>query len=205
MENQTITIDPSELSGRDSYRLLISAVIPRPIAWVSTVGSDGTLNLAPYSFFNAVSGDPPVVMFSIGQREGRPKDTLRNIQETGEFVVNLPDRLLAETMVKTAGEWNYEVDEFEVAGIETMPSLGVRPPRVASAPIAMEAKSMQIIPIEGSLNTLVLGRVVRFHIQESLLLPKGTIDAKLFNPVARLGSADYATLGEILTILRPQV
>ncbi|MCB0194016.1 MAG: flavin reductase family protein [Anaerolineae bacterium] len=205
MENQTITIDPSELSSRDSYRLLISVVIPRPIAWVSTLGVDGTLNLAPYSFFNAVSGDPPTVIFSVGQREGQPKDTLRNIQETGEFVVNLPDRLLAETMVKTAGEWNYDVDEFEVAGLETTPSIGVKPPRVATAPIAMEAKSIQIIPIDGSPNTLILGRIVRFHIQEGLFLPKGTVDAKAFNPVARLGSADYATLGEILTILRPQV
>lgn len=205
MENEIYTLDPAELADRDAYRLLISVVIPRPIAWVSSIGSDGSHNLAPYSFFNAVSGSPPTVMFSIGQRAGRPKDTLRNIQETGEFVVNLADRALADKMVKTAGEWAYEVDEFSVADLETTPSLKVKPPRVALAPIAMEAKATQIIPVEGSSNTMVLGQVVYFHIQTGLLLPKGTVDAKQFNPVARLGSADYATLGEILTILRPQL
>ncbi|MCB0167773.1 MAG: flavin reductase family protein [Anaerolineae bacterium] len=205
MENEIFTLDPAELSGRDAYRLLISVVVPRPIAWVSSIGHDDSYNLAPFSFFNAVSGNPPTVMFSIGQRAGQPKDTLRNIQETGEFVVNMTDRALADKMVKTAGEWEYEVDEFSVADLETTPSLKVKPPRVALAPIAMEAKATQIIPVEGSSNTMVLGQVVYFHIQTELLLPKGTVDPKLFNPVARLGSADYATLGEILTILRPQV
>lgn len=205
MENKITTINPSELTSQNAYRLLISVIIPRPIAWVSTIGTDGTLNLAPYSFFNGVSGSPPVVMFSVGQKEGYPKDTLRNIKETGEFVVNLADRLLAETMVKTSGEWNYDVDEFEITGLETAPSLVVKPPRVATAPIAMEAKATQLIPVEGSSNTLVLGRIERFHIQEELLLSKGTVDSKAFNPIARLGSADYATLGEILTILRPQI
>ncbi|MCB9100914.1 MAG: flavin reductase family protein [Anaerolineales bacterium] len=205
MENEIVTLDPAELADRDAYRLLISVIIPRPIAWVSSMGLDGSHNLAPYSFFNAVSGSPPTVMFSVGQRAGQPKDTLRNIQETGEFVVNMADRILADKMVKTAGEWGYGVDEFSVADLETIPSAKVKPPRVALAPIAMEAKTTQIIPIDDSANTLILGQVVCFHIRTGLLLPKGTVDAKLFNPVARLGSADYATLGEILTILRPQV
>jgi flavin reductase (DIM6/NTAB) family NADH-FMN oxidoreductase RutF len=205
MTQQTISIDPTTLTGRDSYRLLISAIVPRPIAWVSTVGSDGSLNLAPYSFFNAVSGEPPTVMFSVGQRRGQPKDTLRNIEATGECVINLADRALAEQMVKTAGEWDYDVNEFEMAELETAPSEVVQPPRVAAAPLALEAKLAQIVPVPESHNTIVLARVVRFHIREGLLLPKGTVDPVKFDPVTRLGSADYATLGEILTILRPQV
>ncbi len=205
MQQPTIPIDPNELSSRDAYRLLISVVIPRPIAWVSTIGADGSLNLAPFSFFNGVSGSPPTVMFSVGRRSGQAKDTLRNVQETGECVVNLADRALAEAMVRTAGEWEYEVSEFEMAGLETVPSALVKPPRVAQAPIAMEARVSQIVPVEGTPSTMVVGRVVRFHIREGLLLPKGTVDPVKFDPVARLGSADYTTLGEILTILRPQL
>jgi flavin reductase (DIM6/NTAB) family NADH-FMN oxidoreductase RutF len=201
----TVTIDPNDLEARDSYRLLISLIVPRPIAWVSTVGSDGTFNLAPFSFFNGVSGSPPTVMFSVSGRRGQAKDTLRNVQETGECVINLADRALAEKMVYTAGEWDYAIDEFEKAGLHTTPSELVKPPRVAEAPVAMEAKVSQIVPVEGTTSTMVLARVVRFHLREGLLLPKGTVDPRRFDPIARLGSADYSTLGEILTILRPAV
>lgn len=205
MEYPTVTIDPNDLESRDSYRLLISLVVPRPIAWVSTVGSDGTLNLAPYSFFNGVSGSPPTVMFSVGRRQGQAKDTLRNVQETGECVVNLADRALAEKMVYTAGEWDYAVDEFEKAGLTTAPSEVVKPPRVAEAPVAMEAKVSQIVPVAGSANTMVLAQVVRFHLREGLLLPNGTVDPLELDPIARMGRANYTTLGEILTIMRPTV
>ncbi|GAB4424210.1 MAG: flavin reductase family protein [Anaerolineae bacterium] len=205
MTHPTQSIDPATLNGQDPYRLLISLIVPRPIAWVSTLGRDGTPNLAPYSFFNGVSGQPPTVMFSVGQRRGQPKDTLRNIQETGECVVNLADRALAEQMVKTAGEWDYGTNEFEQAGLETAPSEVVRPPRVAAAPVAMEAKLAKIVPVPDSDYTMVLVRVVRFHIREGLLLPNGTVDPLRFDPVARLGRANYTTLGDILTIQRPQV
>lgn len=202
---QTITIVPEELSARDSYRLLISLVVPRPIAWVSSIGADGSLNLAPFSFFNAVSGSPPIVMVSIGQRKGQPKDTLRNVQETGEFVVNMVDRDLAEAMNQTSGEWAYEVDEFELAGLETAPSIEVRPPRVAAAKVALEAKLTQVIPIEGSTSAMILGRVVRFHIRDGLLRPNGLADAALLQPVARLGGDEYATLGQIFAMARPRL
>ena len=205
MTQPTISIDPADLEGRNAYRLLISVVVPRPIAWVSTQGSDGSLNLAPYSFFNGVSGSPPTVMFSVGQRAGQPKDTLRNIKETGECVINLADRALAERMVKTAGEWGYDVDEFDMAELETASSELVKPPRVAAAPIAMEARLLQLVPVPDTTNTIILARILRFHIREGLLLPNGTVDPVGFDPVARLGSANYTTLGEIMTILRPTV
>ncbi|HEY85564.1 MAG TPA: flavin reductase family protein [Chloroflexi bacterium] len=120
-------------------------------------------------------------------------------------MINLVDQALAEDMVKTAGEWPYEIDEFEMVGLETAPSDLVKPPRVANAPIAMEAKLAQLIPIPDSTSALVLARVERFHIRQDLMLPKGTVDPVKFDPVARLASADYTTLGTILTILRPEV
>ena len=144
-------------------------------------------------------------MFSAGQRAGRPKDTLRNVRETGECVINLADRALAEQLVKTAGEWDYAVNEFEMTGLETAPSEVVAPPRVAAAPVALEAKLVQLISVPDSASTMVLARVVRFHIRQDLMLPKGTVDPRRFDPLARLGSADYAALGDIFTILRPDV
>jgi flavin reductase (DIM6/NTAB) family NADH-FMN oxidoreductase RutF len=201
----TETVDPAGQSGRDAYRLFISAIIPRPVAWVSTVRQDGALNLAPFSFFNGISGDPPTVMFAVEERDGGPKDTLRNIEETGECVVNMADRALSEAMVHTAGEWDYGISEFEQAGLETAPSDLVRPPRVAAAPVAMEARVLQLVPIPDSGSTLVLARILRYHIRQGLLLPNGTIDPLQYDPIGRLGRANYTTLGEILTILRPQV
>jgi len=205
LENKIISIDPMQLSSRDAYRLMISMVVPRPIAWVSTIGADGSLNLAPFSFFNSVAGTPPTIMFSIGQRRGQLKDTLRNVQETGEFVVHMADEALAEAMVQTSGEWPYDVDEFEMANLETAPSIVVKPPRIAGAPIAMEAIVIQIVPVEGTESTMVLGRVVYYHLREGLLRPEGLVDAALLRPVARLGGIEYATLGEVFSIARPRV
>jgi flavin reductase (DIM6/NTAB) family NADH-FMN oxidoreductase RutF len=204
MSTQMTTIIPTELDPRDAYRLLISAVIPRPIGWASTIGADGTLNIAPFSFFNAVSNMPLTVMISVGQRKGQPKDTLRNAQETGEFVINIVDEDLAAAMNITSGEWAYEVNEFERAGLETAPSIDVQPPRVAVAPIALECKVTQIIPVQDTTYTLILGRVLRFHIREGLLRPNGAIDAGLLKPVARLSGDEYATLGRVFEMKRPQ-
>ncbi len=204
--SDTLTIVPDDLAPRDAYRLLIGVVIPRPIAWVSTMGADGASNLAPYSFFNGVNGSPPIVMISISRlRSGRVKDTLRNIQETDEFVVNLVDETLAEAMNLTSGEWDYGISEFEVAGLDTAPSVDVRPPRVAVAPVSLEARTHQIVPVEGTASTLVLGRVVRFHLRADLLRSDGSVDAAQMRPLARLGSDQYATLGHIFELPRPQV
>jgi len=202
---KTLSIVPDELPARDAYRLLISVVVPRPIAWVSTIGADGTPNLAPFSFFNGVGGVPPIVMFSVGQRRGAPKDTLRNVHETGEFVINLVSQELAEPMNQTAGEWPYEVNEFDLTGIETVASVDVRPPRVAAAPVAMEGRVTQLVPVEGTHSTMVLGRVLRYHLREGLLRPDGLVDATLLRPVARLGGDEYATLGDVFSMTRPRV
>ena len=205
IQTKMLSIAPGDLPPRDAYRLMLSVVAPRPIAWVSSIGADGTLNLAPFSFFNGVGGNPPTVMFSVGQRKGQRKDTLRNVQETGEFVINIVSEELAEAMNQTSGEWPYEVNEFELAGLETAPSMDVRPPRVAAAPVAMEARVTQIVPVLGTTSTMVLGRIVRFHFREGLLRDNGLVDAMLVRPIARLGGDEYATIGSVFAMPRPQV
>lgn len=198
------TIVPTDLDPREAYRLLISAVVPRPIGWASTIGADGSLNIAPFSFFNAVSNMPLTVMISVGQRRGQPKDTLRNARETGEFVINIVDEDLAAAMNITSGEWAYDVNEFDRAGLATAPSIDVKPPRVAAAPIALECKVTQIVPVQDTTYTLILGRVLRFHIRAGLLRPNGQIDATRLKPVARLSGDEYATLGRVFEMQRPQ-
>jgi flavin reductase (DIM6/NTAB) family NADH-FMN oxidoreductase RutF len=199
------TINPSDLHPRDAYRLLISIVVPRPIAWVSSLGADGSLNLAPFSFFNAVAGTPPTVMFSVGQRQDNPKDTLRNVQETGEFVLNLVDEALAEKMNLTSGEYTYNVNEFERAGLSPLPSEWVKPPRVAEAAITLECRATQFVPVQSTHYTLVLGQVLRFHIREGLLRASGAVDAALLRPVGRLSGDEYARLGAVFEMKRPAV
>jgi flavin reductase (DIM6/NTAB) family NADH-FMN oxidoreductase RutF len=199
----TISIVPAEMDPRAAYRLLTSIIVPRPIAWVSTLGADGSRNLAPFSFFNGVGGTPPTVMVSIGQRQGQPKDTLRNIQETGEFVVNIVTQHLAEAMNLTSGEYPYDQDEFDLARLETASSLDVRPPRVAQAAAALEVRATQIVPVVDTTYTLVIGRVLRYHLQEGLLRPNGLVDPILLNPVARLGGDEYALLSTIFELKRP--
>lgn len=197
------SIFPQDLQPRDAYRLLISIVVPRPIAWVSTVGADGSLNLAPFSFFNAVAGHPPTVMFSVGQRQGVPKDTLRNVCETGEFVLNVVDEALAEKMNLTSGEYAYKVNEFEHAGLTPLASTLVKPPRVAEAAITMECRATQIVPVQDTTYTMVLGQVQVFHLRDGLLRPNGAVDAERLKPVARLSGDEYATLGHVFQLKRP--
>lgn len=193
-----------ELEGRAAYRILTSLVIPRPIAWVSTVSKKGAHNLAPYSFFNLVTGSPPTVMISVGSRRtGEPKDTLVNAQETGEFVVNLADETLADALNATSAPVEPGVSEFERAGLVTVPSTDVAPPRVAAAPAALECRVTQLVPVDGSSSTMILGRVLRVHVREDLLAPDGLVDAERFAAISRLGRDEYATLGTLFRLDRP--
>ncbi len=203
--DEMLSIQPGEIDPRNFYRLLTSLVVPRPIAWVSTLGADGTPNLAPFSFFNAVAGNPPTLMVSIGQRQGRPKDTLRNIQETGEFAVHIVSEDLAQAMNQTSGEYTYEVDEFQLSGLEGVPCVDIRPPRIASARAAFECRLTQTIPVEGSTYTMVLGQVLRVHLGRELMRPNGQADAGLLRPLARLGGSEYAVLTPVFEMERPVV
>ena len=134
-----ISFVPAEMENPAPYHLLTSIVAPRPIAWVSTISADGIPNLAPYSFFNAVAGFPPTIMFSVAYRRKDPieKDTLRNVKEIAEFVCHVVDENMANAMIQTAVEVPYQVNEFETAHLEAVPSVDVRPPRIANAAVAM--------------------------------------------------------------------
>jgi flavin reductase (DIM6/NTAB) family NADH-FMN oxidoreductase RutF len=203
----TTSIAVSELEPRDAYRLLISLVVPRPIGWISSIAADGRANLAPFSFFNAIAGPPPTVMVSVSQRPGGagPKDTVRNVEETREFVAHIVERRLAERMNATSAEWPHGVDEFERAGLARVASVDVRPDRLADASVAMECRLTQVVPVEGTSYTMLLGRVVRFHLREGLLRPSGLADPRQLDPIARLGGDEYTTLGEVFEMVRPRV
>ncbi|MFE5943018.1 flavin reductase family protein [Streptomyces sp. NPDC056480] len=190
-----VNIDP-ELSDRTSfYRLLTATVVPRPIAWVSTSSADGTDNLAPHSFFTIASVTPPVVQFtSVGR-----KDSLRNVEETGEFVVNLAPEGLFEQINATATDFPRGVSEFDACGVEREPSLRVKPPRVAASPVALECELHSTLRIGDS--TVVFGRVVHAAIDESVLLD-GHPEMALMRPLTRLGKNEWGTLGGIKEIAR---
>ncbi|MGH9560474.1 MAG: flavin reductase family protein, partial [Terracidiphilus sp.] len=162
--------DFSEISPQECYKLLVSTVTPRPIAWVVSQDKAGRLNAAPFSFFNAFAGDPPVIGIGIGcHNPPAPKDTRANIRDTGQFVVNLVSEDNAESMNITAIDFESGVDEMEKAGLTTMASARVKPPRIAESPVALECELMQIVDL-GPNNALVLGRVVAMHVREEAVL-----------------------------------
>jgi len=161
------TIDPAGLEWRQIYRLLVGSIVPRPIAWVSSISREGQANLAPFSYFMAITDEPPTIAFSCSPRAGQRKDTLRNVEATGQFVVNVVVDDIAEAMNKTAAEYPAEVNEFQVAGLTPVPSDIVRPPRVAESPVNMECRLNQVVPIgEGSRqHGLVIGEIVLMHLR----------------------------------------
>jgi len=204
-----ITLTPAEMVNPAPYHLLTSIVAPRPIAWISTISAAGVPNLAPFSFFNAVAGFPPTIMFSVSyrRREPREKDTLRNVRQVGEFVCHMVDEALAEAMAHTAMDWPADVDEMKEVGLTAVSSTDVRPPRAAEAPVAMECKVTQIIPVAGATNVMVLGQVVRFHLREELYrLELGLIDTIAMRPITRLGGpVEYTKIGELFYLPIPKL
>lgn len=197
-------INPEELQHRDRYALMISTIIPRPIAFVSTVSRDGALNAAPFSYFSGVTSTPPIISIAISKRGDVSKDSARNILETGEFVVNIVSKSLAKKMNIASGDYPPDVNEFEVAGLEAVPSDIVKPPRIGGSPISMECRLYQAIDIAEARVNLILGRVVLFHIAEDILV-NGKVSAERVNPIARLGGSRYTKLGEIFEMPRPTI
>ena len=195
-------LDPAQLPPNDVYRVLISAVVPRPIAFVSTVSATGAVNLAPFSYFTALASAPPLIGISINDRGDDPKDTLRNIRETGEFVVNVVNCAIMEPMVRTAGDWPRTVSEFEPARLTPRPSHKVAPPSVAESPLQLECRLHREIPLGNCF--LVVGEVVLVHVDESVVR-EGRIEPSLLDAVGRLGGEFYAPLGEVVKVVRPKV
>lgn len=201
-------LDPATLTPRDRHLLLTGLVVPRPIAWVSTLAADGTPNLAPYSFFALVSSAPATVVVSVGSRGGTPKDTLVNAEATGELVVNVVGRASVAAMNATSVEAGPELDEFAFAGLTPAPSAVVRPPRVAEARAHLEARVVQVVPIPDDAgrveNRLIVARVVHVHLDDALFLPPHRVDVRGLDPVARLAGLGYAGIGELFDLPRPE-
>lgn len=197
--------DTAALTARQRYELLISLVVPRPIAWVSTRSAAGQANLAPFSYFAAVSATPFLVSVSIGSRRGAPKDSLRNILDTGVFCVNVVTEGQLREMNETSGEYGPEVDEFALAGLVAARAETVDAPYVASAPAVLECRVFKVVELEGSPNTLVIGEVLRVRVSDEIPLAPGTLfaDTAALRPVARLWGDLYALIGEMPALPRP--
>jgi len=201
-----LKIDPRHFEGFN--RVLTGVVVPRPIAFVSTMSAAGQVNLSPYSFFNAVAYDPPTLVFSCSvYAAGWPdkkKDTLAHIQETGEFVVNVVVDDIAEAMNKTAAEFPTEVNEFEVVGLTPVPSELVRPPRVAESPVNMECRLNQVVPIGQGRRQhgLVIGEIVLLHIRDDIISGHRINHQKL-RPTGRLAGNMYCHTDHVFELVRP--
>ncbi|WP_405883232.1 flavin reductase family protein [Streptomyces sp. NBC_01384] len=191
-----IEYDPEAMGRAAFYRFLTSVVVPRPIAWVSTISSNGgTENLAPHSFFSIASTDPPIVQFtSIGR-----KDSLRNVEDTGEFVVNFSSESLLELINATAIDYPRSVSEFDTAGIEREASRCVRPPRVAASRVVLECRSHTTLRMGNS--TLVFGRVVHAAADEDCIVDERP-SSELLRPLTKLGGDEWGTLGEVRHLSR---
>jgi flavin reductase (DIM6/NTAB) family NADH-FMN oxidoreductase RutF len=196
----TMIIDPSSQSAAENYKLLIGSILPRAIAWVSTLSEAGVANLAPISFFTAVGRKPPMISISLQPRSDGVtlKDTFVNIRDTGEFVVNIVNLELAHAMHRSAFEFPSEVDEFTAIGLEKAESVVVRPPRVKNSPVAMECKVERIIPIGDQSEHVVFGEVVRFQVRDDLYLDRGRIDTAGLQAVGRL-AAEYTLVQNAFT------
>lgn len=196
-------LDPQTLESTAVYKLLISSVVPRPIAWVSSVDADGVRNLAPFSYFMAITDTPPTIAFSCSARGTGKKDTLRNVEATGEFVVNICDDDRAEQMNLTSGDYPPEVDEFAVTGLTPVPSALVKAPRVAEAPINMECKLVRILPVGRKAN-LILGEIVQWHVRDDVYdAATGRLDMHRLRPVGRLCGNLYSHIHQIFEMKRP--
>jgi flavin reductase (DIM6/NTAB) family NADH-FMN oxidoreductase RutF len=197
--------DPQEIDQSAIYKLLTGAVIPRPIGWISSISEDGIPNLAPFSFFNAVGDDPPHVMFSTVRPNDSNKDTLNNVLATKQFVVNMVTEDTVERMNTTSQSFLPDENEFELAGLTPIPSVKVKPPRVKESPITMECELVHHYTLENHKYggaTIMVGKIVMFHVDESVLLDNYKINLETYKPVARLAGSNYSKLGEIFSIKR---
>lgn len=197
-----------DLEGKHAsrgYAMLVSLITPRPIAWVTTLNENGAVNAAPFSFFNALGGDPPIIGFAPGDRDdGTPKDTARNIRRNHEFVVNLVDEATAEAMNRTSASLPYGVSELETAGLTAVASSVVGPPRIGEAPASLECKEWGTLQI--GKNRVVIGLVRRVHVRDALIDPdKLRIRSELFHVVGRMASPNwYCRTRDRFEMVRPE-
>lgn len=205
-----IPLDISQMATPDAYKILIGSVVPRPIAWVSTVDGEGRTNLAPFSFFTAVCSHPPTVLFCpVTPADQKTKDTLHNIRTMKEFVVNIVTEDNVHAMNQTSANYAPDVSEFDAVGLTPLPSVKVRPPRVAESPIHLECVLNQIVNIGGDAagsGHIVIGQIVQAHVDNDAYdAADGSIDTSKIKPVSRLSGTNYAPVHDIFTIARPDV
>ena len=188
-------IDPAAESASFVYSTMIRAITPRPIAWVSTISPTGVTNLAPFSYFNGICSSPAALMFSpVNRPDGSPKDTLVNIRDNGEFVVNVVPFSIAQPMFETAGEFQYETSEFSEVGLTPAPSKKVQPPGVQESPIQFECEVIQIVPVgEGPLAAnVIIGKIVLMNIADNILDKDQKIDQAKLDTIGRMGGRSYS-------------
>jgi flavin reductase (DIM6/NTAB) family NADH-FMN oxidoreductase RutF len=207
LDGAEVTIDPAGTEPRDVYKLMVGAIVPRPIAFVSSLSADGVPNLAPFSFFTGISANPPVVCFApmVRGSDGKHKDTLNNIEATGEFVVNIVSEDFVERMNLCSPEYPPEVNEFEKSGLTPLASDLVKPARVAEARVNMECRLLQVVhvspkPLGGS---LVIGEVVRFHVDDRIV-DHFAIDPDRLRAVGRMGGPAYTRTTDRFNLERPK-
>ena len=192
-------IEPDALSNAEAYKLLTGIVVPRPIAWVTTMSGETLTNAAPFSAFTFVSNKPPMVGISIGRYLGGFKDTARNIRESQEFVVNIADTPMLHQLHMSSAEYPPDVSEIDELDIGLAPSTLIETPRIAAAPVSMECRLHQVLEFGDLKSNFFIGEVVLFHIRDGLAVD-GKIDTKDLDPIARLGGPNYVDLGDIVTM-----
>jgi flavin reductase (DIM6/NTAB) family NADH-FMN oxidoreductase RutF len=194
-----LRIDPSDLGAERIYRLMTGIVVPRPVAWVTSMSRKGVLNLAPFSAFTFVSQKPPMLAISVGRKAGIYKDTAHNILDTEEYVIHIADTPLMTALHDSSAEHPPEVSEVEQLGLETLPGERIKVPRLAAPPVAMECRFRQCLEFGDARSRLIVGEVVMFHIRDGLV-KDGKIETEALDPIARIAGPRYARLGEIVTL-----
>ncbi|MCA0325843.1 MAG: flavin reductase family protein [Proteobacteria bacterium] len=192
-------IEPTTLTPEATYRLLSGLVVPRPIAWITTLSPSGVLNLAPFSCFTFVSNKPPLLGVNVGRKAGRRKDTGAHIHHRGEYVVHIGNSSQLNAIHESSAEHPEDVSEAELLGLATAPSETVAVPRLADAPVAMECRLSQVIGFGDTGAEFIVGEVTRFHLRDGLVRD-GKVETLELDPVCRIGGPNYATLGRIVTL-----
>lgn len=200
-----VDVDLRDIDTKNAYKLMTGSIVPRPIAWISTVDSAGERNLAPFSFFTVASRNPPMLCVSIGpgvgEREGTVKDTLENIRSQKQFVINIVTSALGNEMQKSSINFPSDVDEFKAAGLTAVESTSIRPPRVGEAPISFELELDRVIEL-GS-DYLILGKVVYYHIQDDYYLGDYKVDLEKLRPLGRL-AGNYSEIQDLFSLPREE-
>jgi flavin reductase (DIM6/NTAB) family NADH-FMN oxidoreductase RutF len=199
-----MVIDPKTLSSREAYNLLVSAVVPRPIAFITSMNVDENVNAAPYSFFNAISSSPPLVIISVGRKNGAMKHTAENILRIKEFVVNIVTEQLLQSMNISSADFPPGISEIEQSNLTLAPSISIRTPRIAESPVQCECLLHRHMEVGKEPVDLIIGEIVQFHIKDELI-SSGTINQESFKPIARMGGNFYSRTSDLFELQRFKV